>query len=140
MKTSPWFNKLIKLFESRGYNYGQSFVRKYYGRLLFFVSEGVTPEEFLEEYLNGFLEKSKSEYLKVLRDKAETVSLADSIMYQGKILKRCPKGMTRKGNTCIVDPGFKRPGRDSALEASRQIERLSHAKTFKDVETARKYR
>ena len=67
-------------------------------------------------------------------------------IYNGKIYKRCPKGMTGKGRTCV--PKGKELGTETKSkrkkrrikksETDRQIELLSKAKTSKDIQRARK--
>lgn len=65
-------------------------------------------------------------------------------IYNGKLYKRCPKGMTGKGRTCVPreqkeEKSLKIKKRRSKKQSSdRQIELLSKAKSSKDVERARK--
>ena len=136
-----WLEQLESELDGAGNVNPKVFIKKHISSLRYLYLHEETVEDVVLFYVNDLISNKKQEYVERLKSKRETVSHSDSIMYDGKILKRCPKGTTRSGNSCATirpkaENSYGYKTEDLSGLARRQIERLSKAKTSKDVHQA----
>jgi len=90
---------------------------------------------------------STQDYMEILKKKRQdgTYDYADRVFYKGKVLLKCPPGSTKAGNTCV--PSMKTPTnmgpgktwqKDLGGIDPQQVQKLTKAKSQKDIKKARK--
>lgn len=90
---------------------------------------------------------STQDYMEILKKKRQdgTYDYADRVFYKGKVLLKCPPGSTKAGNTCV--PSMKTPTnmgpgkiwqKDLGGINPQQVQKLTKAKSQKDIKKARK--
>jgi hypothetical protein len=137
-----WIANLESALKARGYANPRVLLKKHFRSLRYLYTQEESVDDVLLHYFDDLVADKKREYVEKLRAKRDVVSHADAIAYQGRIIKRCPKGTTRVGNSCApyraqLQARPKRPLRKPAeSQAQRQIAKLTKAKSAKDVHQA----
>lgn len=153
MKFDSWLKEVENELRKGGYKNPRQLLRRHYKEFSALFIENIQPSEIIPNYLNDILKIRKQEYIEKL--KSQRASYADTVVYKGKTIKRCPKGTTRMGGTCAPKmpdpsatrkykkpelPNTKRPRlKTEKYKNSKQIEKLSKSKTDKEASQARKY-
>lgn len=138
-----WLRKLEKSLESAGVRNPKETVKKHAKAFMFFYVEGIKPESVVENYLEDVVKNTYTQYLEKFK-KSQSIKYSDTVTYKGKVMRRCPNGTKRVGNTCVMTapqiPGINSKKQLPGNQTSRQIEKLAKAKTSKDVQKARKFK